>query len=254
VDRELRQTRIGNLGFSGSKKVLQGEYKTHWHEFYEIEYILKGEGNYVIDGVVYPIRPGMLFFMTPRNFHSVSAQNCQAYNLMFSERLCDLGMLSRLIDGKTAFDTEEDLPFFDAVLGELVKSLSDEALVGFLLNSVLGKIRPEPRGMTSDSVAKGFLYLLNHFREKPSLCEIADYAGYTPTYFSAVYRKEMGETFQQTLDRLRFDYAKKLVLHSDLTVARICKESGFDDYPNFIRRFKKYFGVSPGKMKMGISP
>lgn len=187
--------------------------------------------------------------MTPRNFHSVSTEGCRVYNLMFSERLCDLRFLSLLISGTTAFETADDLPFFDAVLGELVKNQSDEAFAACLLNSVLGKLRSEHREQLQAPAAKGLLYLLNHFRENPTLIETAAYAGYAPTYFSAVYKAEMGETFKQSLDRLRFDYAKKLVDYSDLSVLQICRESGFDDYPNFIRRFKERFGISPGEMK-----
>ena len=44
-------------------------------------------------------------------------------------------------------------------------------------------------------------------------------------------------------------YAKKLLEHSSLTVSQVCRESGFDDYPNFVRRFSARFGSSPSKMR-----
>ena len=249
MNRKTRKSHVEASPIAASKKKLQGTYETHWHEFYEIEYVLSGSGTYIIDGTPYPIRSGMLFFMTPQNFHSVSADDCTVYNVMFSEQPCDLRILSRLIGGKSVFDTKEDLPFFDAVFHELVQNLSDEAFAGCLLNAALGKIPSENRRTPSDPVAQGLLYLLRHFRENPSLAEVAEHVGYTPTYFSSVYKTDVGETFKQTLDRLRFDYAANLIVHSDLTVAQICKESGFEDYPNFIRRYKERFGTNPGNRK-----
>jgi two-component system response regulator YesN len=91
--------------------------------------------------------------------------------------------------------------------------------------------------------------MLRHFREDPSLASVAAVAGYTPNYFSARFKEEMGESFKQYLDRLRFDYAKKLLEHSSLTVSQVCRESGFDDYPNFVRRFSARFGCSPSKLR-----
>ena len=249
MKRIMRSKAIHEYGISVSKKQLNEEHLTHWHAFYEIEYILSGEGDYVIDGVCYPIRPGMLFFMTPCNFHSVNARNCTVYNAMFSEELCEPSFLSRMIGAGSAFETAE-IPFYDALFGALTPLSADGTLVSHLFNAILGKVsQSAPPSRYSDPVARGVLYLLNHFREKPSLTQVAEQVGYTPTYFSQLFREGTGETFQQYRDRLRFDYAKKLVEHSSLPASRICFESGFDDYPNFLRRFRHRFGLSPGEMR-----
>ena len=253
MKRFTRERHVGKIGITVSEKRIHGDYKTHWHEFYEIEYIIEGTGDYVIDGENHPIEPGMLFLMTPLNFHSVSAKDCRGFNLMFSERLCDSGFLARLLrgtHGRAIRIKEEDRLFLSAVMEELTRG-EDETYVSVLLNSILGKILTyedkEREVMTS--VSKGVLYLLQHFRENPTLAETAAYAGFTPTYFSALFKKETGETFKQYVDRLRLDYARKLVLHSEMSIQQICRESGFEDYPNFIRRFKERFGISPGEMK-----
>lgn len=251
--RFTRERHIREIGITASQKQFDGEYNTHWHEFYEIEYMTEGEGDYVIDGEHYPICAGMLFFMTPLNFHSVNAKRCHGFNMMFSERLCNGGFLARLLRGSRGYAIsvkEEDRAFFTSVLRELTRA-EDEAYVSALLNSILGKllIYEETGSIATTPVSKGVVYLLHHFRKNPTLAETAAYVGFAPTYFSALFKKETGETFQQYMDRLRFDYARKLLLHSELSVLQICRESGFEDYPNFIRRFKGRFGVSPGAMK-----
>lgn len=253
MKRFTREKHIGEIGITVSEKRIHGEYKTHWHEFYEIEYITEGTGDYIIDGESHPIGPGMLFFMTPLNFHSVNAKECRGFNLMFSERLCDSGFLARLLretHGCAISIQESARPFVSAVMTELICA-KDEPYVSALLNAILGKLLTYQDGDDANmpSVTKGVVYLLQHFRENPTLTETAAHAGFTPTYFSALFKSEMGETFKQYVDRLRLDYARKLTLHSELSILQICRESGFEDYPNFIRRFKGRFGISPGEMK-----
>lgn len=55
----MPESYINNIG--ASKKRINGDYSIHWHDFYEIEFILDGSGTYIIDGIDYPIKKGMLF-------------------------------------------------------------------------------------------------------------------------------------------------------------------------------------------------
>ena len=257
MERFTREQHVNKIGLTVSEKRLHGDYNVHWHEFYEIEYITEGKGEYVVDGVSYPIRPGMLFLMTPLNFHSVKADNCRGFNLMFSEKLCNGEFLARLIQcahGKALLFPAEDRTFLSALMTELTLA-TGEAYLSALLNSILGKILTieDDQNEEITPVSKGVVYLLQNFRKNPTLAETAAFAGFTPTYFSMLFKKETGETFKQYVDRLRFDYAKKLAQHSNLSVQQICYESGFENYPNFIRRFKSRFGVSPGELKQIIT-
>ena len=95
-------------------------------------------------------------------------------------------------------------------------------------------------------------YLISNFRNNPTLAETAAYAGFSPTYFSSVFKRETGVSFKEYVDRLRFNYAKKLAETSDISVMEIAAESGFDDYPNFIRRFKARFGCTVSELRKKI--
>ena len=63
------------------------------------------------------------------------------------------------------------------------------------------------------------------------------------------YIKEHDMIPKEYLNNLRFEYAKKLLTESELTVQEVCDSCGFDDYPNFIRRFKNRFNMSPMQYK-----
>lgn len=239
---------------SAVKKGLDGFTALHWHEFYELEYVIEGTGSYEIDGVSYPIVAGMFFLMTPANYHTVRAENCRIFNVMFSERACRTDLLACCVEdgGALAFKVEDsDRLFFETVLAELCLQQSSTEFAACLLDGVLYKcISCQGEKPACPSyLALATVYLLGHFRESPTLPEVARFTGYTPTYFSAMFRRDIGVTFQQYLDRLRFDYARKLLLSSALTVAQVCESSGFRDYPNFLRRFKTVFGMSPTELR-----
>ncbi|MBE6590176.1 MAG: helix-turn-helix domain-containing protein [Ruminococcaceae bacterium] len=245
---------VARIGVSSSKKTIDGEYRTHWHEFYEIEYVLGGSGDYCIDGEICEMREGMLFLMTPLSFHSVNANSCTVYNLMFSERLCRTEYLVRFLletQSPVLFLEGEERTLIEALLEEITKEQTDETYLSDLLNVLLGKIlrKKSTSAERICSLDRGLVYLLAHFREAPSLAEVAAYSGFTPTYFSSLFKKETGTGFREYLDRLRFEHAKKLLTQTEMSVAAVCRESGFSDYPNFIRRFKERFGVSPGELR-----
>lgn len=244
---------IGTGAIVAKEKTICGEYPAHRHEFYEIEYILSGSGEYQINDQVFEIQSGMLFFMTPFHFHRVSTPECRVINVMFSEELCDTDVLVSLLHTKavTPLNTNTDAPaFWRAILGEITAADKNSPYTAYLLNTVLGKLAlsqsATPRVGTP--IKSAMLYLLHHFRENPSLAETAAHVGYAPPYFSSLFKREVGIGFQEYLDRLRFDYAKNLLKHSKISVGRVCRECGFEDYPNFIRRFKKHFGISPLQM------
>ena len=254
MDRFTSDNYIGKSGICASYKTLKGNSDTHSHEFFELEYIIGGEGSYTLDGKTYEIREGMFFLMTPINFHSVRTSDASVFNVMFSENICSAELLARCTDKKSGLGFEvrrEDKAFFVSILSELCRDEHEPLYTASLLNSLLFKSLEYKKGGASapSGVARAVIYLLRHFRENPSLTTVASVAGYTPSYFSARFKEEMGESFKQYLDRLRFDYARKLLEHTDLTVAQICRESGFEDYPNFVRRFSARFGHSPNKSR-----
>jgi len=256
INRLTKHDNITNGSFSVVKKDFNGSYDTHWHEFYEIELIISGKGTYTIDGITYDVKPGMLFFMTPVNFHTLDVKNVKMYNIMFTENICDFKYLSRVTSN--AFPTalqikKEDMVFFETLLGEIAKSSDDTNYASLLLNSIIAKIckvteKTKITDLTPISVAE--LYILNHFRDNISLNEVAKYIGYSSPYFSFYFKQKTGITFKEHINNLRFEYACNLLRCSDLTVMQICIESGFLEYTNFIRRFKQRYGMPPLKYRM----
>ena len=262
IKKLSKETELGKSNISASKKHLHNDCFIHWHEFYEIEYVMRGHGSCELNGERYDHHPGMLFFMTPLDCHSLDCHDSDIINVMFTEQFVDSGYLEpflRYSAPKAIPINEEDLPFFNQLLCEMAESNENPEYSAALLTCLLIKLRnmlPEQTSSPlSNAVSKMHLYALTNFQNKITLDDAADHVGLTPSYASALFKKEMGVNFKTFLDSLRFDLARKLLISSDQTVSKICETSGFEDVPNFIKRFKMHYGVTPTELrKSGRTP
>ena len=244
---------ISNGLLSASQKMLQTPSTEHGHEFFELEYILSGRGTYWIDGVAYPIKKGMLFFMSPANFHAVEPEEAEIINVMFTYDLCDSARLFDLFARNTAPATAlsaEDQPLAESLLREVVRGGEAEYALQFLrcLLYKIASISPKDEAFSSP-VRAAAIYMMEHFNKPLSLEKVAMEVGIAPTYLSALFKKETGENFKQYLLNQRFDYGKKLLRFTDYSIPAISRACGFGDYANFTRAFKNKYGMTPGEFR-----
>ena len=246
---------IENGYLSAAKKRENTFVSTHFHDFFEMEYIISGSGTYTVDGTVYAVEEGDLFFLTPLNFHSVDIQDAELFNIMFSGNICNGTFLQSLTrNAPIALKTKGSAKHcFEVLLCELCESISDQEFSITLLNAIIAKLAREivnnEREKNLSAISQAELYILTNFRNALTLNDVASEVALAPTYFSRLFKAETGINFKTYLNNMRFEYAKKLLDHSDMTVMQICSDCGFNDYPNFTRRFKQYTGLSPAQYK-----
>ena len=82
---------------------------------------------------------------------------------------------------------------------------------------------------------------------------VADQLGVSSAYVSKVFKKATGGTLLDHVQGLRIAFAKELMRTTDDTLSSIALQSGFTNDVSFIRVFKKFEGVTPGKYRSMIS-
>ena len=83
----------------------------------------------------------------------------------------------------------------------------------------------------------------------PSLGELAAEANLSLHHFAREFRRTMGVTPYAHMLRRRLDSARRLVIDSDLPLARIGTVSGFPSPAHFADRFHREMGVAAGALR-----
>ncbi|MEY8351992.1 response regulator [Lachnospiraceae bacterium 54-53] len=132
---------------------------------------------------------------------------------------------------------------FCASASEVLRCLVKEITVSYDM-AVAGKLKEDNRPIR---MAKK--YIKDHYREAITLEDVSEVAGFNPTYFSSLFKKETGKNFLEFLSEVRMEQAKSLLKETNLSVAAICGEVGYSDVKYFTRSFSKYSGLKPNEYR-----
>jgi len=243
---------------SVSKNTVKKDYRLHWHDFFEIELILEGSGEQRLNGTRYSLQKGVIYLLKSTDFHEVKVEeDIVLINIMFNENLISPALLSHFLNSKQndIFQLDEgEFQKFHMLCEQLLFEFREKEpykkefirnLLECIFISILRK-QPDETGLATEdfesAIKKALLYLHGHFRENPSLREVADKMGLNQNYFCEIFHRETGQTFKKYLSGLKLNYAKNLLLSSDLSVTEICYASGYVTLSHFLREFKNMFG------------
>jgi len=101
-------------------------------------------------------------------------------------------------------------------------------------------------------ISPAIYYIENNLNENLTLKEAAKICYISPSYFSRIFTKEMGETYSSYVTNLKMDKAKELLLTTDKLIREISEDLGFSDQSYFIRQFKNYEGITPASYRKNV--
>lgn len=90
----------------------------------------------------------------------------------------------------------------------------------------------------------------NYSNDGISLRSVADAINLSPTYFSSLFKKEVGKNFVEYLSEFRIEKAKELLCCTSMQITEIAYKVGFKDYRYFSQIFKKYSGHTPREFQI----
>ncbi|MFM0222088.1 AraC family transcriptional regulator [Paraburkholderia dipogonis] len=259
----------------------------HRHEYFQMLVALHGESMQTIGGAVRRIRPGTVTFVLPYRSHvAVMPPDAEFYVISFSLRFLrpdthldplELEYVSPQAAPEIApFLVQEHVDFVLAgadlqtlrdALAEMLRENAERrfgaALIlrGHLLH-VIGMVcrsheaaltelleaRPSRNG-GRDWLVRVSRLMRDRLCDDLALQDAAAAANLSQGHLAHALKRETGRTFTELLTERRMERARELLVNSTLRLSEIAHSTGFADESYFARRFRQWFGVSPGSYR-----
>lgn len=251
-----------------------GNNSFHLHNCYEIYLLLDGEISYFVEQSCYHLHPGDMMIFTNQEVHKAINRKTEPFtrmvihlNPLFVWRFCT-GLTNLLrcfhqnrpgMDNMISLAPKQQELFKDYFLQMAQSSESDEygsdirsmtALINLLLmiNEHFLQVPQQAPETYVHRLHPVMTYIDRNLSAPITLDFIAQTCSMDKYYMSHLFKKDTGSTIFQYILVKRVALAKEL-LSLGATVHEACLQSGFHDYANFIRTFKKVTGFSPGHFK-----
>jgi len=235
----------------------------HYHNYYELYYLIDGTCWYFIDKKSYHLTAGDVALIPKGVIHKTNYETIEHSRLLVC---CDSYYIPDSVR-----DVIPSIPYFaksDEYEGE-IKALfasiaaetenpdefSEEAvrmLVNKLLILIARASRTKEKGKDeikkeeSPIVEKAVKYIRSHYTEEVSLSDTAAYCFVSKEHLSRTFKKETGFGFNEYLTAYRLKKAETLIKSNPrIKVAEVALVCGFNDSNYFSKVYKRMYGKSP---------
>lgn len=267
---------VRKLTFSGdfyleeSVKTSEEMRAPHFHEMYEMYYLISGERNYLIGNRTYKVSPGDLLFIPTYEIHRATNTS-----VPFHERIV-INFTKRFLAQDTVWLDDEQSPFTTGThllslpvhIQKKVEEILDRMVIeyrtkdkGFetciksaLLELLILSLRqnrdimnkpieyPTP---THQKISEIIRYINENCGKPITLMSLSDRFFISPYYLSRLFKSTTGFTYVEYLTTVRIKNAQRLLRETNWKMNRIMEEVGLHDPAHFGKIFKKMSRCTP---------
>ena len=249
----------------------------HFHDEYEIYYLVEGERFYFIGQHTYHINKGSLVFINRNEIHKTGMGQSSYHDRILIElteepfasffgQLGDLDLREffKSHSGVMNIDPKEQ-PYVENLFLS-IQSEIHRKLPGYRLNvrmklaqlliyadryeeshrAVPTKASSVARHRKVDEVAD---YIISHYSEPLSLEDLAGHFYVNKCYLSRIFKEVTGFTVNEYINVHRINKAQQLLTETGLSITDIAAECGYESLTYFEKVFKTYREISPLKYR-----
>ena len=267
--------------FEGSIKLIrlcnQSSVYAHSHSFLELVYVEGGSAQHNIGETSGELRQGDYFVVDYNTKHSYFSENedLTIINCLFSPDILDTSFAGiesfnelvdryffrttrRKIKGPTANQVFSD----DGKIAFIIKKMlseDEERKEGYvemlrcmLIEIIINTVRQIGSESARSSITQQILtYIEKNYMNEFSLKKICEEMNYSLPYISAKFKKVVGISFTEYLQKVRIENSMRLLVNTNKTVESIANEVGYLDIKSFYKIFRKYTKTTPSKFRKG---
>lgn len=250
--------------------------KPHGHNFFLILLVTVGSGTHTIDFLEYEVIPGSMFIISPGQIHQWSlSKNIDGYILFFTKEFFlhdfDMDKLTRFPFFNSTFsqpmlqlnvkEKEEILAKYEMIYQEYQnRCFNYQEMIRIYLNTMFIQLsRVYLNDQYKEHKFNYDLIQLNRYEalvdkyyklHRPISC-YSKKMNITDRQLSYLCKKTVGKTPSEIMMNRIILEAKRLIVHSVLSISAISKELNFNDSSYFIRLFKKMTKQTPEQFRNG---
>jgi YesN/AraC family two-component response regulator len=243
----------------------------HYHDKFEIYYLVTGERYYFIKDSTFKIKKGHLIFINAGELHKTTDTDKSDYKrilIHFKKEYINVhnASIEILFDKLTqkhyqvlslSLKEQQSLEMIFNEMNEETekKSFGYEIILRGLLMKLLvlisrcignmdesAYVSHDPKHEKISEIVK---YINTHYKEVITISSLSKQFFISPHYLSRIFKKTTGFTIIEYINNIRVKNAQKLLTDYGEKVIQVLEETGFGSIANFNRVFKAITGCSP---------
>lgn len=168
-------------------------------------------------------------------------------NIIITTTLCTRAA----IDGGLDYDTAYQLSDYFIQSSERLTSadrLTD--LLGKVSYTFAEKVAQSKTPISTDErMQKAIRYIQQNVNQHLTVGDVADYVGFSKSYFSAYFKKTLGFSVSAFILRCKLEEGRELLQYTDKSISTISEFLCFSSQSHFHTAFKKQFGITPSEYR-----
>jgi len=249
----------------------------HKNTYFEMVYILEGEGIQIINNHQLDYGPNKLFLLFPQDTHGFEIkETTRFFFLRFNESYLKNQPKEWMQKLEYIFFNHNHLP------GCILKNVADKQLIRALADALLREqnrsdvhqmevmqqllntiITIAARNIAMINTAEKYhpaqpMSLLGYVHQniyEPEALKIEKFAAHfnlSPNYVSEYFKRQTGESLHQYINTYRLQLIENRLQHTSYRLSEIAAEFGLTDVSHLNKLFKKHKGISPSTFRRNL--
>jgi AraC family transcriptional activator of pobA len=238
----------------------------HRHHFYAFIIVTRGQGSHDIDFQSYDLKPNRLFLIAPNQIHAwKKLKDVKGFVIFFTDSFIALAKGRKIMASWPVFRLDQPC-YIDLSPEEAKKWITEASVIESEFNQSddfsrdaifysVGRLLVrasrlyqglKPRKKPKEEWLYTFQELIEReFLNKKTPKEYAVLMNITPNYLNSMCKQKSGKSAGELIRQRVLLEAKRLLAHTQLTIAEVAYKLNFVDNSYFGRYFKKYTGMTP---------
>lgn len=218
--------------------------------YWLLHYILSGKGTFTANDVTHHLHAGQCFVIRPQESTVYESDSKEPWHYIWIGFSAGITM-PEILKAQPFFEGEVYGKTFSKMLGVATQKEDRECFLCGCIAELLAHLFEENRSPLS-STAQAMEQAKNcieseYMSPELTINALAKRLHLNRSYFSTTFRNHTGVSPQEYLNTFRLEKAAQLLQSSDMSVAQIAAATGYTDFCNFSRMFKRRFGIPPSR-------